>query len=737
MQHSELIKKLGRGGFATVYRARDTQMGREVALKVISGNLAREAAFVERFRQEASSAANLYHPNIVTVFDFGDSGDALYLAMRLIQGPTLAHLLEERGRLPLAEALPILEQLAQALDYLHVRQLVHRDLKPANVMLEGEAPLYQVTLTDFGLVRSLEASTYLTKTESSLGTPAYMAPEQADSKQWGEITPLTDVYALGVLVYRLLLGQPPFEGDLPTVLYAHAYEPPAIPLEQATELGDDLAEILLKALAKPPAERYPRASALVDALQQVVHEQERQAAEQVELVHLLEQAQAARERNDWVAVQSYCVEMMKLDPMHPTMIELMSEAAAGLRQASAEEVARRKRQERYEAGEQALAEGDWPAAIEAFAAVVAENPDFREVQARLAQARDELQRAEWYDEAIAQAEAGRWTEACQTWLQLLPGRLNYREGDAAARLLVAVEGLLALFRQQQHDLEQVRKALPLYDQLTDALYRRDWPETIALAEQLLALAPDVAWSPGWLDDARQRVATVEAAAERRVVAPSSGDTMIWEKDGKEMVRVPAGEFLYGDKKEKKTLPKFWIDKTPVTNAEYARFVADTKHEPPGHWQGKTPPKDIAAHPVVYVSWDDANAYAQWAGKRLPTEEEWEKAARGIDGRKYPWGEESPTAELCNFGENEGGATPVGKYSPQGDSPYGCVDMSGNVWEWTATDYDQSTKVLRGSSWSSSGEAVRAASRGHDLPDFRYVTIGFRCVVVAPGKGNSE
>jgi formylglycine-generating enzyme required for sulfatase activity len=231
--------------------------------------------------------------------------------------------------------------------------------------------------------------------------------------------------------------------------------------------------------------------------------------------------------------------------------------------------------------------------------------------------------------------------------------------------------------------------------------------------------------------------------------------MIWERDGKEMVRVPAGEFLYGDKKKKVELPEFWIDKTPVTNAEYARFVAATGHEPPKHWKGKAPPKKIADHPVIYVPWHDAVAYAEWAGKRLPTEQEWEKAARGTDGRKYPWGDQEPTSELCNFEEeipawlrilreegleepstdvleepstdvSEIHTTPVGKYSPQGDSPYGCMDMAGNVWEWTASDYDKSNKVLRGGSWSNRADLVRGAYRFRSSPVYRGGNVGFRC-----------
>ena len=202
--------------------------------------------------------------------------------------------------------------------------------------------------------------------------------------------------------------------------------------------------------------------------------------------------------------------------------------------------------------------------------------------------------------------------------------------------------------------------------------------------------------------------------------------MVWDKDGKEMVRVPAGEFLYGDKKETRELPTFWIDKKAVTNAEYARFVAEMGHEPPEHWEGKSPPESIADHPVVNVSWHDAVAYANWAGKRLPTEQEWEKAARGTDGREYPWGDKKPTPDLCNFGRNEGDTTPVGKYSPYGDSPYGCVDMAGNVWEWTASDYGSQRNVLRGGSWINLSHYAPSSYRDRRSPSITSINRGFRC-----------
>jgi formylglycine-generating enzyme required for sulfatase activity len=200
----------------------------------------------------------------------------------------------------------------------------------------------------------------------------------------------------------------------------------------------------------------------------------------------------------------------------------------------------------------------------------------------------------------------------------------------------------------------------------------------------------------------------------------------------------------GDNEVKVELPEFWIDQTPVTNAEYKRFLdANPEHPVPFvdadrvrqyNWdrQTRTFPQDKGQHPVVLVSWHDAVAYAQWAGKRLPTEQEWEKAARGVDGRVYPWGDDAPTPELCNFDGNEGGTTPVGQYSPQGDSPYGCVDMAGNVWEWTASDYSKDRKVLRGGSWLHEAEDVRAANRANDTPDSRYYDVGLRCAV-EPGR----
>lgn len=212
-------------------------------------------------------------------------------------------------------------------------------------------------------------------------------------------------------------------------------------------------------------------------------------------------------------------------------------------------------------------------------------------------------------------------------------------------------------------------------------------------------------------------------------------------DGKEMVLVPGGEFLFGEDKIKWYLPPFWIDKTPVTQAEYKRFLdANPEHRVPSrsetwaqsyNWDQtrRTYPSGKAQHPVVLVTWYDAVAYAEWVGKRLPTEHEWEKAARGTDGRAYPWGNDWCENHANTAESKIGGTSAVGQFSPQGDSPYGCIDMSGNVWEWTSTPDDAESYRLRGGSFDYYRYLARVADVFRPYPEFSDFYIGFR--VCAP------
>jgi serine/threonine-protein kinase len=218
------------------------------------------------------------------------------------------------------------------------------------------------------------------------------------------------------------------------------------------------------------------------------------------------------------------------------------------------------------------------------------------------------------------------------------------------------------------------------------------------------------------------------------------DIMIYKKTGKAMIRIAAGEFLFGEAMIECHQPEFWIDKTPITNAEYKRFLDDNPEYPVPfteedwaqsyNWdrQNRSFPVGQDEHPVVSVSHHDAMAYAAWAGTRLPTEEEWEKAARGTDGRRYPWGRWDQ--DRCNTVEAQIlTTTPVGLYSPEGDSPYGCTDMAGNVWEWTATEDDVGV-VVRGGSFINDRLYARCAFREWDLQGSGLRLYGFRTVTAS-------
>lgn len=206
--------------------------------------------------------------------------------------------------------------------------------------------------------------------------------------------------------------------------------------------------------------------------------------------------------------------------------------------------------------------------------------------------------------------------------------------------------------------------------------------------------------------------------------------IIWLKDGAEMVLVPGGEFLFGKTKEKLSLDSLYMDKFPVTNERYKNFVKATGHRVPFkkekwaeklNWRRKRYPTGKGKHPVVLVSFDDAVAYCKWAGKTIPTEEQWEKAARGTDGRAYPWGEEFDEKKCNTLFSGINGTTPVDRY-PQGVSPYGCYDMAGNTWEWTIS---RMGVVARGGSFFDGDGEARCSVHVLSPADIKCRNIGFR------------
>jgi serine/threonine-protein kinase len=647
-----IVEEIGRGGFATVYRAVDTTLAREVALKVLDPLLMRDTAWVDRFHREARTVAALDHPHIVTIHEIAEAEGRLFIAMKLIRGPDLSTVLSERGALPWSEVTAILNEVAGALDHAHGQGMLHRDLKPGNVLLD---PQRGAILTDFGFARLVsESSMSVSLSGGVVGTPEYIAPEVWHGQSAGVAS---DVYALGCVLYEMVLGQKAFAGESPPAVMMAHFQPVGLPDDWPEGVPEGIGEVLRQALAQEPDARYESAGALRAA-----------------------------------------VVGLTVDPLA----------------------------EPYGALEAAVAAEDWEQAQTLAGEIQAEDPDYREVAALAERAeagwmaaQREAAAAPWRAQAEAAMEDERWAEAqaaVAQWLRLVPE-------DADARTLQA--RLAESKSSRSEPVEVVAGSPSLVNQyrspVEDHRGRRTWGRPEAGASQVLTLA--------------------------------EGVEMVF-------VGVPAGPFLMGSDPQTDPLARdneqpqhevdldgYWMAKYPVTNAQFQAFAAETGHPAQAGKRGK------GDHPVVYVSWQDAVAFCEWATEvsgvevRLPSEAEWEKAARGVKGRIYPWGDEAPTPNLCNFDSEIGRITRVGKYSPQGDSVYGCADMAGNVWEWVGDWYDGdyyavsldsnpegpadgTYRVLRGGAFLIYPIGVRCAFRSWDRPLPRYNLIGFR-VVVSP------
>jgi len=261
--HFEILAELGRGGMAIVYKARQTNLDRIVALKVLRPELARDTLYVARFRLEARSVARLEHPHIVPIYEVGEKDDLHFIAMQYIPGRTLRDLMQEQPALSIERVLGLLTQMSAALDYAHRCGIIHRDIKPSNVMLTETNWVY---LTDFGLARAITAEKGLTAAGMVIGTPEYMSPEQAQGLP--NIGPSTDTYALGVILYELLTGELPFEGETAVAtLAARIMYDPKPPSHFRADLARPVEAVMLRALAREPTQRFQSATQLVTALQ--------------------------------------------------------------------------------------------------------------------------------------------------------------------------------------------------------------------------------------------------------------------------------------------------------------------------------------------------------------------------------------------------------------------------------------------------------------------------------------
>jgi formylglycine-generating enzyme required for sulfatase activity/serine/threonine protein kinase len=753
----ELLEEIGCGGFAVVYKARDTTLDRIVALKVLHPHWVTDPHFATRFRQEARAAANLRHPNIVTVHDTGEADGQLYIAMAYLPGRTLQDLLEEQGALPLEAALPILEQLADALDYAHAQGVIHRDVKPLNVMVEDATRGPRATLMDFGLVKALESSTALTSQGTLLGSPEYMAPEQADPNRHAEIGPATDRYALGIVAYRMLAGRVPFPGNTPGTLNAHLNLDVPDPRHFVQDLPPDVTAALLTMLAKAPTDRFSTASAFVTRLRETRDAERQRQAREKQLAAHYQQFQVAIQQAAWDDAIRIGQRIRQTAPDYADVARLLSLAQKKHRGAEAARVTVKVQQQQetrlaplHAQLKTAADRQDWPEVLRIGRQIQALEPDDPIAAQWITHVQKQLRHPASRAQTVKPAHPAN--PPLPAWLKLVG------IGLVAVILLGVLIGTLGP---------------PLWDVLFATTTST---RTITSTATSTITATDTATVTPIVTPTKMPSPPLEAVL---------GDTWTRPQDRVVMVYVPDGTFQMGSNDEKPvhlvTLSAFWIDQTEVTVAQFRRFVQaqnyQTEAEERGesytyvggswqltkgtNWQHPFEPTSTAEdkHPVLHISWNDARTYCVWAGGQLPTEAQWEYAARGPEGYSYPWGNdfdcergdfddeiEIDYNSVRLFGLSCDGymrTAPVGSF-PEGKSWVNALDMAGNVWEWTADWYaeyspesqtdpqgpaDGYYRVVRGGSWNSTQNYVRSAKRDSYTPTNTNYNTGFRCVVV--------
>lgn len=260
----EILYRVGGGGMAVVYKAKDILLNRYVAIKVLNESLSNDSEFIRRFSREAQAAASLSHPNVVNVYDVGREGHIHYIVMEYVEGPTLKEYIQENGPLPPEEAVHIASQICDALAHAHENQIIHRDIKPHNILLGYNG---RVKVTDFGIARAATSST-ITQTGSVMGSVHYFSPEQA---RGGVIGEKSDLYSLGIVMYEMVTGELPFDGDSAIgIALKHLQEHAVEPRELRPDLPDSVNRVIMKALEKDPEKRFSSAREMMQELQYIL-----------------------------------------------------------------------------------------------------------------------------------------------------------------------------------------------------------------------------------------------------------------------------------------------------------------------------------------------------------------------------------------------------------------------------------------------------------------------------------
>jgi tetratricopeptide (TPR) repeat protein len=499
-----IIEPIGQGGMASVFKAYQPSLDRYVAIKVLPAQHALTPGFSERFVREARAIAQLSHPNILPVIDFGQDGDLSYIVMKFVPAGTLKN---KMGRaMDLEEASRLVDRIAAALDHAHERGILHRDIKPSNVLLDvGD----WVLLADFGLAKMVAGDEGLTGSGVGIGTPAYMSPEQG---QGSEVDARTDIYSLGVILYEMVTGRLPYDAETPfAIVMKHITEPLPLPRSVRPELPEAVERVILRAMAKDPQDRFETAGDLARALSSAIlpltPEEFSAPVETLEetvarLPNLYTQALGFFYTEQWARAIENLETIVGVQPDYED-----GDAARRLEQA--------REQMRltglYTEVQAALDVQNWTAAIAGLDEIVATDPGYRDATSLLKQARGRKELADLYGDARRLHASGQWQAVINVWERIQGVDPNYPDPEA---LVVSAQSELA---QAQAELEARRRAEERSRHLAD-LYRRglahitadEWQEATTVFEEIQSVEPDYEETAALLERARREIGALEA-----------------------------------------------------------------------------------------------------------------------------------------------------------------------------------------------------------------------------------
>ena len=722
------------GGFAVVYRGYHLGFEQPIAVKCLkvpphfTGPA--HALFLAKFREEGKHLARLSeHRSVVRVYDYGITKgptglEIPFLVLEWLEGATLeAHLIGRAqarlGGLGESTSVTLLRPAIEAIGFAHRLGIAHRDLKPANLFLARTALGDVLKVFDFGIAKAMQegetATRIATRTTSGFSafTPRYGAPEQFRSKRYGATGPWTDVHALGLILVECATGRPALEGEEDGDYFvASTADVRPTPRARGAQVSDGFEQVCAKALALLPAERYRHAGELLEALDALgaprdgasppTQARDRTVLEMPASVVASTSPEAASPYAGADAAQATVWPPLPGETRRDTPAPAKTEPPAEPPAAPAPAITERP-------GERTDPQPPSPAATQHRAeATVATGGST--VLSALSAVRAVTAPGEPTPEAPQPRAPVRAAP--------LGGRAKLVAGAAVGLIGVAIVLALVLGRHGDESAAGAdTTSLPLASGLAGA----------HTASGSGSPAAPVASAEG----CPAPMKSVPAGELQMGCAPADSNCLPAEKP---LHRVP--------------MQTYCIDETLVTVADYRKCAQDggclvdglNGCAELGTWNATG--KD--EHPIVCVTWQQADAYCRWARKRLPTEEEWEYAARGKDLRIFPWGDEPPTGQLCwkrwqkARGEGEkdkrDGTCSVGSHL-SGASPFGLLDMVGNVWEWTASDYRDgydaapiaSERVIRGGFWGSNSlTEVRVSSRNHLKTGRSLDSLGFRC-----------